>query len=139
MALSEAKSEAADKDAEILRLKKQFAFTVGKWFSNFDESACIAVTFTMATAVVVPVALAVAYAQSGLRITTDALPAIALLAVGTILATGFGRVLYQKSLTLHRGFRQDGGHERKGQRHPDRALALALANCERLDGLGWVE
>jgi hypothetical protein len=31
---------------------------------------------------------------------TDLLPAIALLAAGTILATGFGRVLYQKSLTV---------------------------------------
>ena len=73
---------------------------VGKWFSDLDESACIAVTFAMAAAVVVPVALAIAYAQSGLQISTDLLPAIALLAAGTILATGFGRVLYQRSLTI---------------------------------------
>ena len=38
--------------------------------------------------------------------------------------------------TPHRGFRQDGADERKGQRHPDRALAFALADGERLDGLG---
>ena len=73
---------------------------VGKWFSDFDEYACIAVTFTMAAVVVVPVALAIAYAQSGLQLTTDILPALALLAIGTILATGFGRVLYQRSLTI---------------------------------------
>ena len=73
---------------------------VGKWFSDFDEYACIAVTFTMAAVVVVPVTLAIAYAQSGLQLTTDVLPALALLAIGTILATGFGRVLYQRSLTI---------------------------------------
>jgi drug/metabolite transporter (DMT)-like permease len=73
---------------------------VGKWFADVDESACIAVTFLTAAAVVVPVTLGVAYAQSGLTISTDLLPAIALLAAGTILATGFGRVLYQKSLTV---------------------------------------
>jgi hypothetical protein len=73
---------------------------VGKWFADADESACIAVTFLTAAAVVVPVTLGLAYAQSGLTIGTDLLPAIALLAGGTILATGFGRVLYQKSLTV---------------------------------------
>ena len=40
--------------------------------------------------------------------------------------------------TLHLGFRQDGRDEREGQRHPDRALALAFADGERLDGLGGV-
>jgi hypothetical protein len=73
---------------------------VGKWFADVDESACIAVTFITAAAVVVPATLAMAYAQSSLTITTDLLPAIALLAAGTILATGLGRVLYQKSLSV---------------------------------------
>jgi drug/metabolite transporter (DMT)-like permease len=73
---------------------------VGKWFADVDESACIAVTFITAAVVVVPVTLAVAYAQSSLTIKPDILPAIALLAAGTILATGFGRVLYQKALTV---------------------------------------
>ncbi len=41
--------------------------------------------------------------------------------------------------TLHRGYRQSGGHERKGQRHSDRALAFALADGERLDGLGGID
>ena len=41
--------------------------------------------------------------------------------------------------TLHRGFRQDRGDERKGQRHSDRALAFALADGERLDGLGGID
>jgi hypothetical protein len=35
-----------------------------------------------------------------LQFNTDALPALALLAIGTIFATGFGRVLYQRSLTI---------------------------------------
>jgi drug/metabolite transporter (DMT)-like permease len=73
---------------------------VGKWFSDFDDSACIAVTFVMAAVVVIPVALTIAYSQSGLQLTTDVLPALALLAVGTILATGIGRVLYQRALTI---------------------------------------
>ena len=73
---------------------------VGKWFSDFDDYACIAVTFTMAAVVVIPVALAIAYSQSGLQLTTDALPALVLLALGTILATGLGRVLYQRALTI---------------------------------------
>jgi hypothetical protein len=73
---------------------------VGKWFSDFDDYACIAVTFTMAAVVVIPVTLAVAYSQSGLQLTTDALPALMLLAIGTILATGLGRVLYQRALTI---------------------------------------
>jgi hypothetical protein len=74
---------------------------VGKWFSEFDDYAYIAVTFTMAAVVVIPIALAIAYAQSGLQLTTDDLAALALLALGIILATGFGRVLYQKrALTI---------------------------------------
>jgi drug/metabolite transporter (DMT)-like permease len=73
---------------------------VGKWFSDFDDYACIAVTFTVAAVVVIPVTLAVAYSQSGLQLTTDVLPALALLAIGTILATGLGRVLYQRALTI---------------------------------------
>jgi drug/metabolite transporter (DMT)-like permease len=73
---------------------------VGKWFSDFDDYACVAVTFVMAAVVVVPVTLAIAYAQSGLQVSTDVLPALALLALGTVLATGFGRVLYQRSLTI---------------------------------------
>jgi hypothetical protein len=36
-----------------------------------------------------------------------------------------------RKATLHRGSRQNGGHERKGQCHPDRALALALADGAR--------
>jgi hypothetical protein len=73
---------------------------VGKWFSDFDDYACVAVTFVMAAVVVVPITLAIAYAQSGLQVTTDVLPALALLALGTILATGLGRVLYQRALTI---------------------------------------
>jgi hypothetical protein len=38
--------------------------------------------------------------------------------------------------TLDRGFPQDRGHECEGQRHPDRALALAFADGERL--MVWV-
>ena len=44
-----------------------------------------------------------------------------------------------RKAALLRSLRQNGGDERKGQRHPDRALALALVDGERLDGLGGVE
>jgi drug/metabolite transporter (DMT)-like permease len=71
---------------------------VGKWFSDFDEHASVAVTFVTAAVVVVPITLAIAYAQSVLQVTTDILPALALLALGTILATGLSRVLYQRAL-----------------------------------------
>jgi hypothetical protein len=73
---------------------------VGKWFSNFDEAACIAVTFTTAAVVVVPIALAIALARSGFDLSFHLMPAIALLTLGTILSTGFGRVVYQKALTM---------------------------------------
>ena len=73
---------------------------VGQWFSDFDDYACVAVTFVMAAVVVIPITVAIAYSQSGLRLTADALPALGLLAIGTILATGFGRVLYQRALTI---------------------------------------
>ena len=62
---------------------------VGKWFSDFDEYACIAVTFTMAAVVVIPVTLAIAYSQSGFTPAEDRRPpGVRLLAIGTILATG---------------------------------------------------
>ena len=73
---------------------------MSKWFSNFDEYACVAVTFAMAGAVVIPVALAIAYLQSGLHVENGALPAIGLLVIGTILSAAVGRVLYQRSLTI---------------------------------------
>ena len=37
---------------------------------------------------------------------------------------------------FHRGFGQDGGDEREGQRHPDRALNFALTDGERV--MVWV-
>jgi hypothetical protein len=78
---------------------------VGKWFSDFDDYACIAVTFVMAAVVVIPITLGIAYSQSGLQLTTNALPALALLAVGTILATGLGRVRHVARADLI----EDGG------------------------------
>ena len=38
---------------------------VGKWFSDFDDYACISVTFVMAAVVVIPIALAIAYSPGG--------------------------------------------------------------------------
>ncbi len=73
---------------------------MSKWFSNYDEYACVAVTFAMAGAVVIPVALGVAYFRSGLHVASGALTAIGLLVIATILAAAIGRVLYQRSLTI---------------------------------------
>jgi hypothetical protein len=73
---------------------------VGKWFGSFDELACLAVTFTTSAAVIVPVTFAIAYFQSDLRISSDAYPAVVLLAIGTVLAAAGGRIIYQKALTI---------------------------------------
>ena len=50
-----------------------------------------------------------------------------------------GKGLNSSGRPVHSRHCQDGGDEREGQRHPDGALALALADGEQLNGLGGVE
>jgi drug/metabolite transporter (DMT)-like permease len=73
---------------------------IGRWFSDFDDSASIAVTFTTAAVVLIPASLIYAYVHSDLAISPDAIPAIVLLMLGTAMATALGRVLYQVALTI---------------------------------------
>jgi drug/metabolite transporter (DMT)-like permease len=72
---------------------------VGKWFAEYDDVACIAVTFVTAAVAIIPITLAISVTRSELALTPDAWPAISLLAVGTVLGVGLGRILYQVSLT----------------------------------------
>jgi drug/metabolite transporter (DMT)-like permease len=72
---------------------------VGKWFSEYDDSAALAVTFVTTALVLIPGTLAYAYFHSDLAMSGEMIPAIAMLAVGTVGASALGRVLYQVSLT----------------------------------------
>jgi hypothetical protein len=71
---------------------------IGKWYSEFDESAAIAANFVASSLVLVPLGLVYLYVNSELR--SDQYSAIALMAVGTIVSASIGRVLYQISLTV---------------------------------------
>jgi hypothetical protein len=71
---------------------------IGKWYSEFDESAAIAANFVASSLVLVPLGLIYLYVKSELR--SDQYAAIALMAVGTIVSASIGRVLYQISLTV---------------------------------------
>jgi drug/metabolite transporter (DMT)-like permease len=73
---------------------------IGKWFADFDDSATLAVTFVTAAAVLIPATLIYAAAHSDLQVGADSIPAILLLAVGTITSSALGRILYQVSLTV---------------------------------------
>ena len=73
---------------------------IGKWFSNYDDSATIAVTFATAAAALIPASLIYAYAHSDLEIGADAIPAVILLMLGTAMGVALGRVLYQVALTV---------------------------------------
>jgi drug/metabolite transporter (DMT)-like permease len=71
---------------------------IEKWFADYDEMACIAVTFVTASLVLIPVTATASYLRSDLLVLPDAASALLLLAVGTILGSAFGLVLYQISL-----------------------------------------
>ena len=73
---------------------------IGKWFADFDEMACIAVTFVTASAVLIPIAAAVSYSRSDLGVFFDAKSALLLLAVGTVLGASVGLVVYQLALAV---------------------------------------
>jgi drug/metabolite transporter (DMT)-like permease len=72
---------------------------IGKWFSEYDDSAALAVTFVTTAVVLIPATLIYEYFQSDLTIGSEMIPAISMLAVGTVGASALGRVLYQVALT----------------------------------------
>jgi drug/metabolite transporter (DMT)-like permease len=72
---------------------------VGKWFSKFEDSASVAVMFVLSAAILIPGALFVSHLRSESLTNPAALPAIALLLIGTLIAAAAGRVVYQMALT----------------------------------------
>jgi drug/metabolite transporter (DMT)-like permease len=72
---------------------------VGKWFSNFDESAAIAANFVVSSFVLIPSIILLSRFHPAFSIDEHTLPAILLLLLGTLAAAAAGRVFYQVALT----------------------------------------
>jgi drug/metabolite transporter (DMT)-like permease len=72
---------------------------IGKWFAKFDDSACIAVTFTTGASVLIPATLVFSYVHGDLAANMAMTSAIVLLVIGTVLSASIGRLIYQISLT----------------------------------------
>ena len=72
---------------------------VGKWFSDFDESAAIAANFIVSSFILIPSILAMSRFRPAFPVDEHTLPAILLLLLGTLAAAAAGRVFYQVALT----------------------------------------
>ena len=72
---------------------------VGKWFSKFEETASVAVMFVLSAALLIPASLFASRWNSESITDPAALPAIALLLIGTLIAAAAGRVVYQMALS----------------------------------------
>ena len=72
---------------------------IGKWFSDFDESATIAANFVVSSFVLLPSILLLSHLRPAFEIDEHTLPAILLLLLGTLAAAAAGRVFYQVALT----------------------------------------
>jgi drug/metabolite transporter (DMT)-like permease len=73
---------------------------VGKWFSEFDESATIAANFLVSGAILIPITIFMAHRHPAPAVDSETLSAILLLLFGTLAAAAAGRVFYQVSLTM---------------------------------------
>jgi drug/metabolite transporter (DMT)-like permease len=73
---------------------------IAKWFADYDEMACIAVTFVTASAVLIPITATVSYLRSDLDVFLDPASGLLLLAIGTILGAAVGLVVYQMALSV---------------------------------------
>ena len=73
---------------------------IAKWFADYDEMACIAVTFVTASLVLIPVAASASYLRADLPVLLDSTSDLLLLAVGTVLGSAVGLVIYQTSLSV---------------------------------------
>ena len=69
------------------------------WFSGYDESAVIAANFLVSSAVLIPIAIALAQFGLHLHRTEPSMIAVLLLLMGTLAASAAGRVFYQAALT----------------------------------------
>ena len=75
---------------------------IGKWLSNYDESAAVAANFLVSNVILIPATLIMLYSRSKLDL-GDHATAIALMIAGTIIAGSVGRVVYQVALTVTGG------------------------------------
>ena len=76
---------------------------VGRWFSDFDESAAIAANLVVSAVILIPATLLISHVGSDLqpnfRTQEQELSAVLLLLLGTLAAAAAGRVYYQVALT----------------------------------------
>lgn len=72
---------------------------VGKWFSDFDESAAIAANFMVSASILIPATLVISYLHPARAHDGENRAAILLLLLGTLAAAAAGRVFYQIALT----------------------------------------
>jgi hypothetical protein len=72
---------------------------VFKWFSDFDEPAAIAANFFVSSLVLIPVAVVASDFGGQTHLSEPSVVAILLLLLGTLAASGAGRVFYQMALT----------------------------------------
>jgi drug/metabolite transporter (DMT)-like permease len=73
---------------------------VGKWFSDFDESATIAANFLFSGTILVPATLIIGYLYPSPPALGQKESAVLLLLIGTLAAAAAGRVFYQVALTV---------------------------------------
>lgn len=72
---------------------------VFKWFSDFDEPAAIAANFVVSSLVLIPGAVVASDFGGQTHLSEPSVVAILLLLLGTLAASGAGRVFYQMALT----------------------------------------
>jgi drug/metabolite transporter (DMT)-like permease len=75
---------------------------IAKWFGNYDEPAAIASNFLFANVLLIPATLILLYRRGELGFDGQIL-AIALMIIGTIIASSIGRVFFQVALTVTAG------------------------------------
>jgi drug/metabolite transporter (DMT)-like permease len=72
---------------------------VGKWFSEYDESASISANFMFSSVMLIPSISIISYLRPANPVEAAPLSAIMLLLLGTLAAAAAGRVIYQVALT----------------------------------------
>lgn len=72
---------------------------VFKWLSDFDEGAAIAANFVVSSLVLVPIAILMSDFGGQTHQNEPSAAAVSLLLLGTLAASGAGRVFYQMALT----------------------------------------
>lgn len=77
---------------------------VGRWFSEYDDSAAIAANFVVSAVILIPATLLLSYTSSRVHpsfaMNDVKLAEVLLLLLGTLAASAAGRVYYQVALTV---------------------------------------